>query len=78
LCFIKLLLGAIVLPISGEGRFTWSDGHKYTGGYKDGRPHGKGCMTKLDSFYNERKVTRLDVWVWVHGWTFGCGYTRSL
>jgi hypothetical protein len=67
MCFLKLFWGATVLPIiPGEGRFTWADGHKYTGGYKDGRPHGKGCLTKLDSPINEREETRLDVRVWEH------------
>lgn len=43
--------------LEGVGRFTWADGRKYTGGYKEGKPHGIGRMTKLDSGFEEREVS---------------------
>ena len=30
---------------NGQGTFTWPEGHKYVGGWKDGREHGQGTFT---------------------------------
>ena len=32
----------------GQGTYTWSDGRKYKGGWKDGKHHGHGEYTKTD------------------------------
>ena len=29
----------------GQGTYTWSDGHKYVGEYKDDKKHGQGTFT---------------------------------
>ena len=31
-----------------KGTYTWADGSKYVGEYKDGKKHGKGTMTYPD------------------------------
>jgi len=30
---------------NGYGTFTWSDGAKYVGGWKDDKRHGQGTLT---------------------------------
>ena len=32
----------------GKGVYTWSDGQKYEGDFKDGKRHGKGTQTNAD------------------------------
>ena len=34
--------------INGYGTYTWSDGDKYVGEYKDGKMHGQGTYTRTD------------------------------
>ena len=30
---------------NGQGTYTWSDGRKYVGGWKDGKRNGQGTFT---------------------------------
>ena len=46
--------------MDGEGTFSWSDGRKYTGEYKDDKKHGKGVFIwpdgrKYDGEWKEGK-----------------------
>jgi hypothetical protein len=38
----------VVHPVQTSGTLRWTDGTTYTGGLKDGRPHGQGTMTWPD------------------------------
>ena len=33
---------------NGYGTYTWADGDKYVGEYKDGNQHGQGTYTQAD------------------------------
>ena len=33
---------------NGYGTYTWADGSKYVGEYKDGKRHGQGTFTATD------------------------------
>ena len=37
--------GKQVNPMDGHGEYTWTDGQKYVGNWKDGKKHGKGKLT---------------------------------
>jgi hypothetical protein len=42
--------------MDGEGIFTWTDGRKYTGGYKDDKKHGFGLFEwYMDKYKNKDK-----------------------
>ena len=61
---MKKLLGIVVLGLlwcnvgfaecikgdctSGQGTYTWSDGHKYVGEFKEGKRLGQGTYTFID------------------------------
>ena len=34
--------------INGQGTYTWTDGAKYVGEFKDGKQHGQGTFTYSD------------------------------
>ena len=34
--------------VDGQGTFTWEDGRKYVGEFKDGLPHGQGILKYAD------------------------------
>jgi hypothetical protein len=40
----------------GKGIFTWKDGRKYDGEWKDGKQHGIGMYTKKDG------TTKKSIW----------------
>lgn len=47
----------------GQGTFSWSDGRKYVGGWKDGKQHGDGVFTDENGISKKGKWnegTRLD------------------
>ena len=57
---------------NGYGTFTWSDGAKYVGEYKDGKQHGQGTYTKVngDKYVGEWKDEKLHgqgTYTWADG-----------
>jgi hypothetical protein len=52
LCLPAILLCALAAcaPVlrQGQGTYTWPDGAKYVGEYKDGKAHGQGTGTFAD------------------------------
>ena len=41
--------------MNGQGTYTWSDGSKYVGEYKDGRMNGQGTFTHGKGKYEGQK-----------------------
>ena len=54
---------------NGYGTYIWSEGHKYVGGWKDGKEHGLGTFTWASGEFAGDKY----VGQWKDGWEHGQG-----
>jgi hypothetical protein len=85
LCFLSLFVAGYVYAdcisgncYNGQGTFTYANGNKYVGRFKDGRPDGQGTMTydagglAEDSEYvgQWKNGKREGQGTWTYGWDF--------
>ena len=58
--------------VNGQGTYTWPDGRKYVGQFKDGKAHGQGTFTwpggqKYVGQYKDGKINGQGTYTWADG-----------
>ena len=60
-----------------QGTYTWNDGGKYVGEYKDGLKNGQGTYTFLNGDKYEGEWKEGEQYEGTHTWSYGYKYVGS-